>query len=61
MTEENDTEKQKVEDTPDVVEDTAEILTPEKKDNCKNKTNKDIDHMLRTYKSRLRGLVQRLY
>lgn len=48
MTEDNDTEKQKVEDTPDVVEDTAKILTPEKKDNYKNKTNKDIDHMPRS-------------
>ena len=41
------TDQQKVKDEPDIVEDTAEILTPEKSDNDGNKTMEKIDQMLR--------------
>jgi hypothetical protein len=37
------TDQQKVRDEPDIIEDTAEILMPEKSDNDGNKMTEEID------------------
>ena len=53
------TDQQKVRDEPDIVEDTAEILTPEKSDSDGNKTTEDINQMLRN--CRTFGDIQMLF
>ena len=53
------TQINKVRDEPDIVEDTAEILTPEKSDSDGNKMTEDINQMLRN--CRTFGDIQMLF